>query len=99
MPRDEVRQQNECREVRNPEDVQPKRFGLKYDPPQVVLEYLERSTGKLYHRVITLHKLRPGGDAGDVLSVSFFWRLLVLVSCMLLFRLKNCSCSRRNSRK
>ena len=46
---------------RDPADVQPKRFGLKYDPPQVVLEYLERSTGKLYHRVITLNKLREGG--------------------------------------
>ncbi|CAD7946490.1 unnamed protein product [Amoebophrya sp. A25] len=42
--------------------VVPKRFGLKYDPPQVVLEYLEPSTGKLFHRVMGLSKLKADTD-------------------------------------
>eukprot|EP00391_Amoebophrya_sp_Ameob2_P000246 CAMPEP_0179006370 /NCGR_PEP_ID=MMETSP0795-20121207/14506_1 /TAXON_ID=88552 /ORGANISM="Amoebophrya sp., Strain Ameob2" /LENGTH=376 /DNA_ID=CAMNT_0020701103 /DNA_START=1487 /DNA_END=2617 /DNA_ORIENTATION=- len=42
--------------------VTPKRFGLKYDPPQVVLEYLEEGSGKLFHRVMGLSKLKPDTD-------------------------------------
>jgi len=45
-----------------PGDVSLKRFGLKYDPPSIVLEYLQMSTGKLFHRRIAIRKLRPDSD-------------------------------------
>ena len=38
-------------------DYQPKRFGLKYAPPMIVLEYLVPSTGKLYHHKMNLKDL------------------------------------------
>ncbi|CAD7943341.1 unnamed protein product [Amoebophrya sp. A120] len=47
---------------RSRKTVVPKRFGLKYDPPQVVLEYLDPSSGKLFHRVMGLSKLKPDTD-------------------------------------
>lgn len=43
-------------------DVSPKRFGLNYDPPSIILEYLQVSTGKLFHRQITLKRLRASTD-------------------------------------
>merc|ERR1711924_205187 len=48
------------------EDICPKRFGLTYDPPAIVLEYLQTSTGKLFHRKIGLKRLKPGTDASRV---------------------------------
>lgn len=48
------------------DDVCPKRFGLNFDPPTIVLEYLEVSTGKLFHRRIGLRRLRPTSDAARV---------------------------------
>jgi len=36
-------------------DYQPKRFGLRYNPSMIILEYLVPSSGKLYH-----HKMRVG---------------------------------------
>merc|ERR1719162_1460585 len=47
-------------------DISPKRFGLTYDPPSIVLEYLQVSTGKLFHRKIGLRKLNLGTDASRV---------------------------------
>jgi len=47
-------------------DLCPKRFGLNYDPPSIVLEYLQVSTGKLFHRRIGLRRLRPGTDPARV---------------------------------
>mmetsp|Transcript_27210 Transcript_27210/g.61733 ORF Transcript_27210/g.61733 Transcript_27210/m.61733 type:complete len:205 (-) Transcript_27210:122-736(-) len=47
-------------------DVCPKRFGLNYDPPSIVLEYLQVSTGKLFHRRIGLRKLRANSDPARV---------------------------------
>ena len=44
----------------NASDISPKRFGLKFNPPQIVLEYVEVSTGKLFHRVMGLSKLKKG---------------------------------------
>lgn len=41
-------------------DYQPKRFGLKFDPPTIVLEYLVPSTGKLYHHKMRLRNLSAG---------------------------------------
>ena len=43
------------------EDFQPKRFGLSFNPPKIVLEYIVPSTGKLY-----LHNMRLSNlDADD----------------------------------
>merc|ERR1719420_724336 len=50
----------------DPGDICPKRFGLTYDPPSIVLEYLQISTGKLFHRKIGLRRLRPGTDPSRV---------------------------------
>lgn len=47
-------------------DVCPKRFGLKHDPPSIVLEYLQISTGKLFHRRIGLRKLSKTSDPARV---------------------------------
>lgn len=38
----------------NFDDLRPKRFGLKYNPPTLILEYLVPSTGKLFHRRMCL---------------------------------------------
>lgn len=43
-------------------DISPKRFGLKFNPPQIVLEYVEVSSGKLFHRVMGLSKLKKDTD-------------------------------------
>lgn len=43
-------------------DYQPKRFGLKFDPPTIVLEYLVPSTGKLYHHRMRLRHLTAESD-------------------------------------
>eukprot|EP00742_Colponemidia_sp_Colp-10_P008453 GILJ01009158.1.p1 GENE.GILJ01009158.1~~GILJ01009158.1.p1 ORF type:complete len:177 (+),score=22.08 GILJ01009158.1:59-589(+) len=45
-------------------DIQPKRFGLRYDPPVIVLEYLVPSTGKLFH-----HRMRVRGLTRDANSL------------------------------
>ena len=42
--------------VFNSNDYIPKRFGLNYSPPQIIIEYLAPSTGKLYHHKMRLHK-------------------------------------------
>jgi hypothetical protein len=41
----------------NPLDYIPKRFGLAYNPPQIVVEYQKPSSGKLYHHKLKLQKL------------------------------------------
>ncbi len=41
----------------NPLDYIPKRFGLAYNPPQIVVEYQKPSSGKLYHHKIKLQQL------------------------------------------
>ena len=38
-------------------DYQPRRFGVKYNPPMIVLEYLVPSSGKLYHHRMRLSRL------------------------------------------
>lgn len=40
------------------DDLRPKRFGLKYNPPTLILEYLVPSTGKLLHRRMSLKPSR-----------------------------------------
>mmetsp|Transcript_71164 Transcript_71164/g.169899 ORF Transcript_71164/g.169899 Transcript_71164/m.169899 type:complete len:169 (+) Transcript_71164:34-540(+) len=47
-------------------EVCPRRFGLNYDPPAIILEYLEVKTGKLFHRKVTLKRLRASADPARV---------------------------------
>jgi hypothetical protein len=42
----------------NPNDCEPRRFALKYDPPQIIMEYCVPSLNKLYHHKIKLPKLK-----------------------------------------
>ena len=49
-------------------DYTPRRFGLKYNPPQIVLEYLVPSCGKLYHHKIKLNKLKPESNLQEVMK-------------------------------
>ena len=58
---------NKCDRKINPNDYLPKRFGLKYNPPQIILEYLIPSTGKLYHHKIKLNKLQYESDINEVM--------------------------------
>lgn len=43
-------------------DYHPKRFGVKFNPPMIVLEYLVPSTGKLYHHRMKLRDLTKSSD-------------------------------------
>ena len=52
----------------NINDYTPKRFGLNYNPPQIVLEYLTPSTGKLYHHKMRIHKLNPDKKTADIMK-------------------------------
>jgi hypothetical protein len=52
----------------NQNDYTPKRFGLKYNPPQIIIEYLVPSTGKLYHHKIRLGKFKPETNLQEVVK-------------------------------
>lgn len=52
----------------NSNDYQPKRFGLKYNRPGIILEYLVPSTGKLYHHKIRLYHLKSDSNMQDVMK-------------------------------
>ena len=54
--------------VFNPNDYAPKRFGLNYNPPQIIIEYLMPSTGKLYHHTMRLHKFTKEKKTIDALK-------------------------------
>jgi len=49
-------------------DYQPKRFGLKYTPPMLILEYLVPSTGKLYHHKMRVRNLSADTQETQVLA-------------------------------
>ena len=49
-------------------DYQPKRFGLRYEPPTIVLEYLVPSTGKLYHHRMRVRNLTASSDPKSILE-------------------------------
>ncbi|KAM3136862.1 hypothetical protein pb186bvf_011121 [Paramecium bursaria] len=49
-------------------NFEPKRLGLKYNPPTIVLEYLQPQTGKLYHHKMKLLKLKPDTPANHALE-------------------------------
>lgn len=52
----------------NPNDYEPRKFGLKYDPPQIILEYFIPSMNKLKHHKIKLLKLRKDSKIEDILK-------------------------------
>ena len=52
----------------SPTDYIPKRFGLTYNPPQIVVEYQKPSSGKLYHHKIKLHKLSPKSKISEIIE-------------------------------
>lgn len=49
-------------------DYMPKRFGLKYDPPTIVLEYMVMSLGKLYHHKMKLMRLKSDSDINEMID-------------------------------
>ena len=52
----------------NSNDYIPKRFGLNYSPPQIVIEYLAPSTGKLYHHKMRLHKFKKEKNNAEIIK-------------------------------
>ncbi|MCQ2821423.1 MAG: hypothetical protein MJ252_29535 [archaeon] len=52
----------------NINDYTPKRFGLNYVPPQIILEYLVPSTGKLYHHKMRLHNFYKDKPTADIMK-------------------------------
>jgi hypothetical protein len=52
----------------DPDDYMPKRFGLKYNPPTIVMEYMVMSLGKLYHHKIKLMRLTPESDINEMVD-------------------------------
>lgn len=55
-------------ELTDPDDYIPKRFGLKYDPPMIVLEYMVISLGKLYHHKMKLLRLKADSDVDEMVD-------------------------------
>jgi centrosomal protein CEP19 len=49
-------------------DFAPKRFGLVYDPPTIILEYLVPSSGKLYHHKMKMLKLKGDSDSQETVD-------------------------------
>ena len=54
--------------VFNSNDYVPKRFGLNYSPPQIIIEYLAPSTGKLYHHKMRLHKFKKEKNNAEIIK-------------------------------
>ena len=52
----------------DPIDFKPKRFGLRYQPPQIVIEYLVPSKNKLYHHKIKLPKLKHDSNLEEAMK-------------------------------
>jgi centrosomal protein CEP19 len=50
-------------------DYVPKRFGLRYNPPTIIVEYLVPSSGKLYHHKIKIPHLKADSDTWDTLDI------------------------------
>lgn len=49
-------------------DYLPKRFGLSYTPPQIVVEYQRPSSGKLYHHKIKFQHLTPQSKISELID-------------------------------
>lgn len=50
-------------------DILPKRFGLKYEPPTIILEYRVLSKNKLYLHIMPMPDLEPTHDPYDWLEI------------------------------
>eukprot|EP00927_Polykrikos_kofoidii_P079874 TRINITY_DN76703_c0_g1_i1.p1 TRINITY_DN76703_c0_g1~~TRINITY_DN76703_c0_g1_i1.p1 ORF type:complete len:255 (-),score=69.38 TRINITY_DN76703_c0_g1_i1:66-830(-) len=48
------------------EEIAPKRFGLTFDPPAILLEYMEMKTGKLFHRRIGMKRLQATANPARI---------------------------------
>lgn len=49
-------------------DYIPRRFGLSYNPPQIVVEYQKPSTGKLYHHKIKFPQLTSQSKISELID-------------------------------
>ena len=49
-------------------DYMPKRFGISYNPPQIVVEYQKLSNNKLYHHKIKLHKFSSDAKISEIID-------------------------------
>lgn len=49
-------------------DIIPKRFGLNFNPPTIILEYLVPQSGKLYHHKMKILKLKYNTKPSDALD-------------------------------
>ena len=49
-------------------DYDPQRFGLSYDPPEIVVEYQKKSNGKLYHHKIKFHEITPDSKTSEMIE-------------------------------
>lgn len=50
-------------------DITPRRFGLKYEPPTIILEYKVMSKNKLYLHIMPMPELEPSHDPYDWLEI------------------------------
>ena len=50
-------------------DILPRRFGLKFDPPTIILEYRVVSKNKLYLHIMPMPELEPSHDPYDWLEI------------------------------
>ena len=49
-------------------DYDPKRFGISYNPPQIVVEYNKVSRNKLYHHKIKIKNLSKETKISDIVD-------------------------------
>jgi len=52
----------------DPNDYVPKRFGLKYEPPAIIMEYLIPSSGKLYHHKLKIAHLKSDSETMEIVE-------------------------------
>ena len=52
----------------NENDYMPKRFGISYKPPQIVVEYQKISNNKLYHHKIKLNKFSSNKKISEIID-------------------------------
>ena len=55
----------------NENDYMPKRFGISYNPPQIVVEYQKLSNNKLYHHKIKLHKFSSNTKISEIIDYMY----------------------------
>ncbi|CAD8210921.1 unnamed protein product [Paramecium pentaurelia] len=49
-------------------NMEPKRLAIRFDPPMIIVEYLQPSSGKLYHHKMKLLKMKPDTPANHALE-------------------------------